>query len=73
MKMRPIFWGLIFFAIGTVGWVISVVIAVVTLGAVKFLTYIFAAMFMLSLPVAGLFEFLRWKRRAHTPNLDKSK
>lgn len=58
--MRPIFWGLILFGIGAVGWVISVVLAVITLGALKLLTYIFGILFALSLPVAGIWELILW-------------
>jgi len=58
--MRPIFWGLILFGVGAVGWVISVVLTVVTLGGLKFLTYIFGYLFALSLPVAGIWELIRW-------------
>ncbi len=61
--MRPILWGLIFFGFGAVGWVISVVLTVITLGAFKFLTYIFGILFALSLPVAVIWELAIWTKR----------
>lgn len=60
--MRPIYWGLIFFGVGAVGWVISVVLAVVTLGAFKSLTYVFGIIFAVSLPVATVWELIIWAR-----------
>lgn len=63
MRHKPIIWGLIFFGIGAVGWVISVVLAVITLGSLKFLTYIFGYLFALSLPIGIVLEIiLRLKR-----------
>lgn len=51
------------FGIGAVGWVISVVLAVVTLGAAKILTYIFGILFIASLPVALVVELILWIRK----------
>src|SRR3989338_4402205 len=62
-NMRPIFWGLIFFGVGAVGWVVSVVLTIVTLGALKFLTYIFGILFALSLPVALVWELALWIKK----------
>jgi len=64
LKIRPILWGLIFFAIGAVGWVISVVLAVVSLGALVSLTYIFGILMIASLPVVIVWEiFLKFRKR----------
>lgn len=58
--MRPIFWGIILFLIGTVGWVFSVVLAVITFGAFKILTYVFGILFVASIPIALVFELARF-------------
>ena len=60
MVRRPIIWGLIFFGIGAVGWVFSVVLAVVSLGKLKILANIFGIVFALSLPVTGIWELILW-------------
>ena len=63
-KLRPILWGLIFFVIGAVGWVISVVLTIVSLGALVSLTYIFGTLMIASLPVAIVWEiFLKFRKR----------
>ena len=61
--MRPILWGIILFIVGAVGWVISVVFAVVTLGTLKLLTFVFGALFIFSLPVAVVLELTKWLKR----------
>ena len=66
--MRPILWGIILFLISAVGWVISVVLAVVTLGAFKILTYIFGILFIASLPVAIILELIRWIKKKKLEN-----
>lgn len=38
---KPIIWGLIFFGISAIGWVLSVVLAVVTLGKLDWLANFF--------------------------------
>ncbi len=58
--MRPIYLGIIFFIIGAVGWVTSVVFVVVTLGKFKMLANIFGAIFVASLPLALAGEIVRW-------------
>lgn len=53
--------------IGAMGWVISVVLAVVTLGATKVLTYVFGIFFIFSLPTSVFWELvlkLKKERRA---------
>jgi len=60
MVRRPIIWGVIFAIIGAVGWVFSVVLAVITLGATKVIANIFGYLFILSLPVAGIWELIIW-------------
>ena len=61
--MRPIYLGVLFFIIGAVGWVFSVVLAVVTLGAFKILALIFGILFIASLPFALFWELVRWARK----------
>lgn len=68
--MRPIFWGLICFLIGMVGWIAFSVIG--GLGeavsgeanpTLKALVYIFGTIFFFSLPVAIILEIIRWIRK----------
>ena len=51
MVRRPIIWGVIFAIIGAVGWVFSVVLAVLTLGAFKILALFFGILFVASLSI----------------------
>ena len=62
--MRPIFWGISIFIIGIIGWVISVVLAVVTLGSMKALANIFGIVVLASIPVGVAGEFIRWIKRS---------
>ena len=66
--MRPILWGIILAVIGAIGWVTSIVLTVVSLGAFKFLTYIFGILFIISLPVAGIIELVRWLKNKKSGN-----
>ncbi|MEK9186374.1 MAG: hypothetical protein AAB885_02180 [Patescibacteria group bacterium] len=61
--MRPIFLGIVFFIIGAIGWVLSVVLAVVTLGKLKILATIFGILLIISLPIGILGELVRWLMR----------
>lgn len=61
--MRPIVWGIILFLISAVGWVISVVLAVITLGAFKILSYVFGVLFVASLPIALIFQLFRFIKK----------
>ena len=68
--MRPIFWGIILTVIGAIGWVISVVLAVVTFGAAKILTYIFGVLFIAGLPIAVIWELiLKFKNKKKHENI----
>lgn len=58
MKHKPIIWGLIFMVVGAVGWVFSVVLAVVTLGKLRMLANIFGYIAFFSLPIAIVWELL---------------
>lgn len=60
MVRRPIIWGLIFFGIGAVGWVLSVVLAVVTLGQLSWLANFFGWFAAGSLPAAVIGELILW-------------
>lgn len=71
--MRPIYWGVIWFFIGMVGWVaFSVVYGVIggLSGGVPaegwFFVYLFGLIFFFSLPVAIIAEVVRWYRRKKT-------
>ncbi|MBI2064726.1 MAG: hypothetical protein HYT62_01590 [Candidatus Yanofskybacteria bacterium] len=63
MGNRPIIWGLIFFGIGTVGWVVSVVFNVVTLGAFAWISNVLGIIALLSLPIALICELIRRKKK----------
>lgn len=80
--MRPIYWGVIWFFIGMVGWVFFGVIA----GVAEFageaspllsgLMYLFGIVFFFSLPVAIVAEIVRWYRtRKHieAPEVEPSR
>lgn len=70
--MRPIYFGVLFFIIGAVGWVFSVVLAVVTFGTFKILALIFGILFLASLPLGLLGEIIRWlKKRKHQNDSNK--
>jgi len=61
--MRPIFWGLIAFAICAVGWVLFTVVAVVTLGTIRAPANFFGILMAASIPVAVLVELILWVKR----------
>ena len=67
--MRPIYWGVIWFFIGMVGWIaFSLIVGVVTgLGGqapgLWIFVYLFGVLFYFSLPVAIVAEAIRWYRR----------
>ncbi|OGZ03685.1 MAG: hypothetical protein A2648_01885 [Candidatus Lloydbacteria bacterium RIFCSPHIGHO2_01_FULL_41_20] len=61
--MRPIFWGIILFLIGVFGWLVSVIFNVLTLGEFKWVSNFFGVVFLASLPVAIVFELIRWFKR----------
>lgn len=50
--MKYIIWGIVFFLIGAVGWVLSVVLTVATLGKFAPLAGFFGTLAVGSLPVA---------------------
>ncbi len=63
--MRPILWGIIIFGLGLMGWVVSIVFNVLTLGKFREASnFIFVVTFA-AIPVAILLELIRWfiKRR----------
>lgn len=60
MLKRPIFIGIIVFALSAMGWVFSIVINVITLGHFRELSNVLGYIFLLSLPVAILAEIVRW-------------
>ena len=62
--MKFIIWGIVFFLIGSVGWVLSVVLTVATLGKLAPLAGFFGALAIGSLPVAIILACLsRLKKR----------
>ncbi len=79
--MRPLYWGVIWFFIGMVGWVFFSVIAGVGTGVTgKYdpmswgLVYLFGMLFFFSLPAAGIAEIIRWrkKKKAQSKHLTES-
>jgi hypothetical protein len=66
--MRPIFWGIIWFVIGMIGWIAFSVLGGVAAGmghknpTVQALVYIFGIVFFFSLPVAVIGEIVRWSK-----------
>ena len=58
--MRPLFYGIIFFVIGAVAFVFSIVINVVTLGHFRTLSNVLGIATAASMPVAILAELIRW-------------
>jgi len=73
MVRRPIIWGIILSIIGAVGWVFSVVLAVVSLGVLKPLTYVFGIIFLASLPVAIVWEIIRKIKKKNDTNIQSEK
>jgi hypothetical protein len=72
--MRPIYWGVIWFFIGMVGWVFfSVIVGVGTAfggqapPGLWALVYLFGIAFYFSLPIAIIAEVVRWYRRKKAP------
>lgn len=68
--MRPIGWGLIFFLVGIIGWLLFSIIAGVG-GAitgwvpsiVMFWVVFFGVLALFSLPIAVIIEIVRWIKR----------
>ena len=59
--MRPLYWGLISFIIGVIGFLsVEVYYNMITLDVA--LVYIFAAIAICSLPIAVVAEIFRWRR-----------
>lgn len=59
--MRPIYFGLILFVVGVVGYLgVSVYYDLITLQMA--LIYMFAAVAISSLPIAALLEIIRWRK-----------
>jgi len=63
MRRRPLFWGIIVFIVAGFGWFLSVIGSVVTLGAFKDAANFFGITAAASLPIAGIFEIIRWTKR----------
>lgn len=62
--MRPIWWGMLFFIIGALGWVIGIVFAAVSLGKLRVLANLFGYITIFSLPTALVFELIRKRKNA---------
>ena len=56
MKPRPIIWGMIFSVVGAMGWAVSVVVAVASLGKLKFFANFFGIAMLASIPISILWE-----------------
>ena len=72
MKRRPIFWGIILLIIGIIGWFISVILAVVTLGHFRQSANFFGALAYIGFPASLVFEFVKWiKKRKNAVVIEK--
>ncbi|OGY64734.1 MAG: hypothetical protein A3I24_02490 [Candidatus Harrisonbacteria bacterium RIFCSPLOWO2_02_FULL_41_13b] len=61
--MKILILGIIIFIIGAMGWVVAVVLSVITGGAFKILVNIFGWIMVLSLPVAIIWVIIKKTRR----------
>jgi hypothetical protein len=59
--MRPIYWGLILFAIGVIG-IVSISVYADIISWTTALIYVFGAIMGVSLPIAVVFEFIKWQK-----------
>ena len=59
MKTSPIFWGIIICAVSLMGWVVSIVFNVVTLGAFRWVSNVLGIVAFVSLPVAVIVKLIR--------------
>ena len=62
--MRPIWWGILFFIIGALGWVIGIVFTAVSLGKLRVLANLFGYIAIFSLPTALVLELIRKRKSA---------
>ncbi|OGN04649.1 MAG: hypothetical protein A3B99_04030 [Candidatus Yanofskybacteria bacterium RIFCSPHIGHO2_02_FULL_44_12b] len=60
--MRPILWGIIVLVLSAIGWVISVVLNVVTLGSLRWVSNMFGIIALFSIPASVIWEIIRKKR-----------
>lgn len=58
MKNRPILLGIIVFAVSLSGWVVSVVLNVLTWGAFRWASNVFGIMALISLPTAVIVKLI---------------
>jgi len=77
--MRPIYWGTIWVFIGMIGWVVFSIVGGTIEGlggernqVIFSLVYFFGFLYILSLPVAIICEFIRWikNRRKKSKNVE---
>ena len=61
--MKPVLWGTLAAVIGLVGWVVFVVLSVITGGAFRFMANLFGWVGLLSIPASLLFKFLLRKNK----------
>lgn len=68
--MRPIYWGIIWFFIGMVGWFFFSIVVGIGMGIGAevpplyiALVYIFGILFFFSLPISIIAEIIRWWKR----------
>jgi hypothetical protein len=63
LRRRPIFWGGVAFAVGSVGFVISVVLTVLTAGKLRMVSNVLGTLTALSLPAAIVWELALWIKK----------
>ena len=61
--MKPVLWGILAAVIGLVGWVVFVVLSVITGGAFRIMANLFGWIGLLSIPASFLFKFLLRKKK----------
>jgi len=68
--MRPIYLGLILFAIGVIG-LVSVSVYANFISWEMALIYVFGAIMGVSIPIAVVFEFIKWQKEKKTESKEK--
>lgn len=63
MLRQPLFWGVVVFSVACLGWVVAIIVSVLTAGALRDMANICGYVAIGSLPVAGFLELIRWARR----------
>jgi len=60
--MKPVLWGILAAVIGLVGWVVFIVLSVLTGGAFRFMANLFGWVGLLSIPASLVLKLILRKR-----------